>query len=113
MSVESRANWHLTVAAGFMALGAAILPTAAEAGAADLPHACYANDSIVMGKRLAPRPDVVRMRLNSPACREHSGPDASSAEEADAIQRELERIDEKLTGLLREEGVSMTPASEN
>jgi hypothetical protein len=114
MSIKTRSNWRLP-AAVILALSAAIKAGPATAGEslASVSHACFANDSIVMGKRLAPRPDVVQARLNSPACRSQSTPDGSSADEAAAVQRALDRIDETLTSLYRGEVVSATPASAN
>ena len=115
MSIESRTNWRLPVAAAVLTLGAAILaqPAKAGQGMVALSHACFANDSIVMGKRLAPRPDVIQARLNSSACRNRPAPADQSADEAAAIQRELDRIDEKLTSLYRDEVSPATPASVN
>jgi hypothetical protein len=115
MSTESQATWRLPTAATVLMLGAAILAAPAKAGEGLLAmsHACFANDSIVMGKRLAPRPDVIQARLNSPACHDQSGLNDPSAEDTAAIQRELDRIDENLTSLYRDEVASTMPASAN
>ncbi len=115
MSMESRVDWRLPVAAGILALGVAILAGSAEAGgdAADLSHACFANESIVMGKRLAPRPALIEARLNSAACRRQSVLDRPSPEDEAAVQRELNHIDETLTSLLRYEAKSAMPSSAN
>jgi hypothetical protein len=114
MLIEGWANWRLP-AAGILVLGVAILAGSAEAGGdtADLPHACFANDSIVMGKRLAPRPAVIEARLNSAACRQQSALDGPSPKDAAAVQRELNRIDETLTSLLDDKAKSPTPSSAN
>ena len=115
MPIESRLNLRLPGVAGILAFGMAILATPVEAGggAGDLPHACFANDSIVMGKRLAPRPAVIEARLNSPACRERSAVAAPSADDAAAILREMDRIDQKLRSLYRDEATPATPSSAN
>ena len=76
-------------------------------------HACFANDSIVMGKRLAPRPEVVQARLNSPACRNLSALGDQPVDEAAAIQSQLDRIDENLTNLYRAEIEPAAPISAN
>jgi len=115
MPIESRLKLRLPGVAGILALGMAILaaPVEAGGGVGGLPRACFANDSIVMGKRLAPRPAVIEARLNSPACREHSALAAPSADDTAAILRALDRIDRKLTSLYRDEAIPATPSSAN
>ena len=115
MSIESLANWRLPIAAVVLALGvpSLALPAKAGEGTVGLSHACFANDSIVMGKRLAPRPDIIQARLNSPACRNQSASDGSPVDEAAAVQLKLDRIDEKITSLYRDEVSSPIPASTN
>jgi hypothetical protein len=105
MSIESLANWRLPAAAAVFALGAAILSGPAKAGqdTASLSQACFGNDSIEMGKRLQPRPDVIEERLNSPECRNQAGPADPSVDDSAAVQRELDRIDRKLTKLYRQQ----------
>jgi hypothetical protein len=78
-----------------------------------LPHACFANDSIVMGKRLAPRPEVVQARLNSPACRDGLAVAAPTIDDTAVIQSELDRIDANLTNLNRVEIEAPAPMSAN
>jgi hypothetical protein len=115
MSIESLANWRLPAAAAVLALGAAILSGPAKAGqdTAPLSHACFSNDSIEMGKRLQPRPDVIEERLNSPECRNQAGPADPSVDDSAAVQRELDRIDRKLTKLYRHQVNPAAPAPTN
>ena len=115
MQDKNRSDWRLAIAATILALSAAIAGAPAEAGGnAGIPlHACFANDSIVMGKRLAPRPDVIRARLNSPACRIAAISSEPSVDDAAAIQRELDRIDEILSNLYRAEIERAKPMSAN
>jgi hypothetical protein len=104
MSIESMANWRLPAAAAVFALGAAISSGPAKSQDTAPPsHACFSNDSIEMGKRLQPRPDVIEERLNSPECRNQAGPADPSVDDSAAVQRELDRIDKKLSKLYRHE----------
>ena len=99
MSESYRFNWLAQLAAVILALSTAV----ADAGAGEVAsHACHPNDSIVMGKRLAPNPAVVEARLKSPACRQASASENSSQEDAATQLQALDRIDRTLTGLLRE-----------
>ena len=110
---RNRCGWCFKVGAGILLLAATAAFTPAMAGdnARGPQHACFANDSIVMGKRLAPRPGVVQARLNSPACRDATTTD-QSADEA-AIRGQLDRIDENLSNLYRAEIEPATPMSAN
>ena len=103
MSMENKTEWCLSAALALaMASGFAAGPSMAEEGTAGMSHACFANHSIVMGKRLAPRPDVVKGRLDSPTCRSVQAAIDASADEA-TVQAELDQIDANLTRLyLRE-----------
>lgn len=113
MSAGNRCGWRFKVGAGILllAVSAAFTPAVAGDNARDPQHACFANDSIVMGKRLAPRPELVETRLNAPACRDAAASDRS-ADEA-AIQGQLDRIDENLSNLYRAEIEPATPISAN
>jgi len=103
MSMENKTEWRLSAALALaMASSFAAGPGVAEEGTAGMSHACFANHSIVMGKRLAPRPDVVKGRLDSPTCRRAQAAIDASADEA-TVQAELDQIDANLTRLyLRE-----------
>ena len=102
MRIIRRNYWCWRLAAGFLTIGAAVPVALAQGASGAVPaHACFANDSIVMGKRLAPNPAVVEARLNSSACRQTSPSDEASGENAASVQQALERIDRTLSGLLR------------
>ena len=113
MTIRYQYAWRFRVCAGLLLLvaTAALTPVLAGDYASDPQHACFANDSIVMGKRLAPRPEIVQARLNSPACRDAAASDQSANEAA--IQGQLDRIDENLTNLYRAEIEPATPMSAN
>jgi hypothetical protein len=97
-----RNYWRWRLAAGLLTIGAAAPAALAEgAGGAVPAHACFANDSIVMGKRLAPNPAVVESRLKSAACQQALLSADTQGEDAASVQQALERIDRTLTGLLR------------
>ncbi len=103
MSTECHSRQRSIVAAMFGSM-MTLLATGAAAG--DLPNdqlgVCFANDSIVMGKRLAPRPSVIREREASPACRGNLRLPDRFAEQDAEVQRELDRIDDRLTSLSRD-----------
>ena len=101
MSMQNKAERRLFAAVALAMASAFVTgPGMAEEGTAGMSHACFANQSIVMGKRLAPRPDVVNERLDSPACRRAQAATDASADAA-TVRAELDRIDANLTRLLR------------
>ena len=64
--------------------------------AQDGSHACFANDSIVMGHRIQPTQAEIVAWLDTPACRALVGSADSYAEQSAAIRRELARIDDEI-----------------
>ena len=77
-------------------LAAGLAGFAGPLHAQDGSHACFANDSIVMGHRIQPTQAEIAARLDTPACRTLVAGADSYAEQSAAIRRELARIDDEI-----------------
>jgi hypothetical protein len=79
--------------------------------AQDSSHACFANDSIVMGHRIQPTQAEIASRLDTPACRAVLGGAGSYAEQSAATRRDLARIDDEIAAQSRALAAGQAPAA--
>jgi hypothetical protein len=85
----------------FLWLAAGLAGLAGPLQAQDGSHACFANDSIVMGHRIQPTQAEIAARLDTPACRAVLGAADSYADQSAATRRELARIDDEIAAQSR------------
>jgi len=95
----------------FLWLAAGLAGFAGPLQARDGSHACFANDSIVMGHRIQPTQAEIAGRLDTPACRAVLGAADNYAEQSAATRRELARIDDEIAAQSRALAAGQPPAA--
>ena len=95
----------------FLWLASGLAGLAGPLQAQDGSHACFANDSIVMGHRIQPTQAEIAARLDTPACHAVLGSTDSYAEQSAATRRELARIDDEIAAESRALAAGQPPTA--